>query len=197
MTDHQLRITGGCLRGRKIGLQKDDRARYTSSKVRKAIFDLIGDIAGFNVLDLFSGSGSFSVEALSRDALTAVCVEKDAEMGRLLRSNLANLSLDKRCLVLQMDVRYAVRRLAREGKHFDLVFLDPPYEADFVRQTMSVLARHPVCREDGLIVIEHSRREPLQAIPDSWFLEKHKTYGDTMITVLRHMTVRSEEFEED
>lgn len=185
MTRHQLRITGGRLKGRKIALQKDDRARYTSSKARKAIFDLIGDVSGLDVLDLFSGSGSFSIEALSRDAHAAVCVEKDVEMGRLLRSNLSDLSLDKHCLVLRMDVRYAVRRLAREGRRFDLVFLDPPYEADFVRQTLLILAGHQVCREGGSIVIEHSRREPLGTLPDECRIEKQKMYGDTMITVLR------------
>lgn len=190
MTDHHLRITGGYLKGRKLALQKDDRARYTSSKVRKAIFDIIGEIEGLEALDLYSGSGSFSVEALSRGARAATCVEKDGEMARLLRSNLSSLSLDKRCLVLYMDVRYAVRRLAKEGKRYDLVFLDPPYDADFVKQTMFILAKYGVCREGGLIVVEHSKREPIRAIPDDWLLEKHKLYGDTMITVLRRLQDR-------
>lgn len=188
---HHLRITGGNLKGRKLALQKDDRARYTSSKVRKAIFDVIGDIQGFEILDLFSGSGSFSVEALSREARTATCVEKDTEMTRLLRSNLSDLSLDKRCLVLQMDVRYAVLRLAKEGRSYDLIFLDPPYEANLVKETTAVLARNNVCRVDGLVVVEHSKREPIQEIPDDWILEKQKMYGDTIITVFRCVTVRS------
>jgi 16S rRNA (guanine966-N2)-methyltransferase len=182
---HQLRITGGHLRGRKLALQKDGRARYTSSKVRKAIFDLIGEAEDFDILDLFSGSGSFSAEALSRGARTATCVEKDAEMIRLLKANLSNLSIDKRCLVLHMDVRYAVRRLAREDRKYDLVFLDPPYEADFVKQTMAALAKHALCREGCLIVAEHSKREPIVKLPDEWRLEKQKIYGDTAITVMR------------
>lgn len=185
MTDHHLRITGGCLKGRKLPLQKDDRARYTSSKVRKAIFDIIGEIEDFDVLDLFSGSGSFSVEALSRGARAATCVEKDREMARLLRSNLSSLSLDKRCLVLHMDVIYAVRRLAREKRPYDLVFLDPPYEADFVKETIAALSEHRVWREEGLIVVEHSKREPIRTMPDEWCLEKQRIYGDTVISLIR------------
>lgn len=184
---HHLRITGGSLTGRKLALQKDDRARYTSSKVRKAIFDLLGEIENLEVLDLFSGSGSISVEALSRGARTATCVEKDAEMARLLRTNLSNLSLDNHCLVLQVDVRYAVRRLAKEGRRFDLVFLDPPYEAGLVKETTAVLAKHRVCREEGLVVVEHSKREPILTMPDEWRLEKHRVYGDTMISVMRNV----------
>jgi 16S rRNA (guanine966-N2)-methyltransferase len=182
---HQLRITGGRLRGQKLALQKDDRARYTSSKVRKAIFDLIDEVENFEVLDLFSGSGSFSIEALSRGARSATCVEKDAEMARLLRLNLSNLSLDKDCLVLHMDVRYAVGRLAKEGRSYDLVFLDPPYDVNFVKETATELAKHRICREEGLIVVEHSKREPILTMPDEWRLEKHRVYGGTMISVIR------------
>jgi 16S rRNA (guanine966-N2)-methyltransferase len=184
---HQLRITGGSLRGRRLALQKDDRARYTSSKVRQAIFDLIGDITGFAVLDLFSGSGSFSAEALSRGSQSSTCVERDGEMVRLLGANLSSLSIDKDCLVLHMDVRYALRRLAKEGRRYDVVFLDPPYEAEYVKTTTAALAKHGLCREGGLIVIEHSKREHLGKIPHEWHLEKQRTYGDTVITVLRHL----------
>lgn len=185
---HQLRITGGSLKGRRLALQKDDRARYTSSKVRQAIFDLIGDITGFAVLDLFSGSGSFTAEALSRGAESSTCVEKDGEMVRLLRANLSNLSLDIHCLVLHMDVRYALRRAARENRHYDLVFLDPPYEAEHVKTTAAALAKYGLCKEDGLIVIEHSKREPLGKVPHDWHLEKQRAYGDTIISVLRRLT---------
>lgn len=189
---HQLRITGGDLRGRKLILQKDDRARYTSSKVRKAIFDLVNGVLDFDVLDLFSGSGSFSAEALSRGARMATCVEREGEMARLLRMNLSNLSLDKDCLVLQMDVRYALRRLAKEGRRYDLVFLDPPYDAGHVRATTTGLARYGLCREGGLIVVEHSKREPVTGLPGEWHLEKHKVYGDTMVTVIRCLTQKGE-----
>jgi 16S rRNA (guanine966-N2)-methyltransferase len=186
MTDHHLRITGGHLKGRKLAVQKDGRARYTSSKVRKAIFDILGEVEDFDILDLFGGSGSFTAEALSRDAKAATVVEKDGGMARLLESNLSNLSLYKRCLVLHMDVRYAVRRLAREGRSYDLVFLDPPYQVDLVKETIAALSRYRILRKGGLIVVEHSKREPIETIPKTWHLEKQRTYGDTVISVMRY-----------
>jgi 16S rRNA (guanine966-N2)-methyltransferase len=91
----ELRVTGGVFKGRKILVPAHGEARYTSSKVRGAIFNLIGDVADCDVLDLFAGSGSLTVEALSRGARRAVCVEKSRPMAGVLKENLRRLGLDK------------------------------------------------------------------------------------------------------
>ena len=80
----QLRITGGMLKGRRISLVKGGKTRYTSGKVREAVFDIIGDVAGFYVLDLFAGAGSFTVEAISRGVRLKVIFDDSELLLRLL-----------------------------------------------------------------------------------------------------------------
>ncbi len=178
-----LRITAGTFKGRSIHLPDNGRARYTSAKVRQALFNLIGDVTGLSVLDLYAGAGSFTIEAMSRGAGSSVCVEKDRFMADSLRNNLKRLGLDKDCLVMNMEVRYAVPSLWRRHRIYDLVFMDPPYDMGFVRETVELLGRYPLCR--GLLVMEHSRRETVPADlfhagdqPDS------RTYGDTVVTMV-------------
>jgi 16S rRNA (guanine(966)-N(2))-methyltransferase RsmD len=157
----EVRVTGGMLRGRNVSVPSRGGARYTSSKVRAAIFDSIGSVEGFRVLDLFAGSGLFSIEALSRGAEHAVCVEKNRAMASVLRGNLDRLGLDKDCVVLNMDVIYAVPVLSRKGASFDLIFMDPPYEAGYVSTTVDLLKGCTVYSEGALLVVEHSKREQL------------------------------------
>ncbi len=180
-----LRITGGIFKGRSIRLP-DRNARYTSSKVRQAIFDLVGDVSGLAILDLFAGAGSFSIEAMSRGAASAVCVEKDRQMAEALRSNLKRLQLDKDCLVVNMDVRYAVPSLLKQHRRsYDLVFMDPPYDVGLVRETIQLLRRCPLCAPDGLVVIEHSKREELPVeLLDGRHQVRGRSYGDTVVSII-------------
>ena len=178
-----MRITGGRCKGQsiRVGVGK---ARYTSSKVRKAIFDRIGTITGMTVLDLFAGSGSFSVEAMSRGAISCTAVEKDRAMARMVADNLKNLGLDKGCLVVHMDVRYAVPFLSKRGNRYDVIFMDPPYEQGYVGETLDLLKRHSLHRKGGLIVIEHSKREIPSLPGDSACGIETRRYGDTMVTLI-------------
>ena len=177
-----IRITGGALKGRRISVGHGGPTRYTSSKVRQAVFDLVGDISGMAVLDLFAGAGSFSVEAISRGAAAVVAVEKDRKTASLLAANLKNLAPDKDCLVVNMDVRYAVPMLGRTGRGFDLIFADPPYEMGYIALLPGLVKAGGVCRDNSLLVMEHSKREAAGA-PEATSM-KTKKYGDTLLTVL-------------
>lgn len=181
-----LRITGGLLRGRNISLPAKRGIRYTSSKVREAIFNILGDVQGMKILDLFAGSGSFSVEALSRGASSVTAVEIDRDIGRTLRDNVADLGLGNCCDVLILDARNALAFLAQRVHSYDIIFLDPPYDKGHVGETLKGLQRHPLYHGDTLIVVEHSRREmPSPDCLPGWIPGVSKTYGDTIITILQ------------
>lgn len=181
-----LRITGGSLKGRNITLLEKSNVRYTSSKVREAIFNILGDMEGKEVLDLFAGSGSFTVEALSRGASSATSVEVDREMARILTDNLTALNLNTCCHVLAMDVRYAVPFLSQRALSYDIIFLDPPYERGHVGQAMKLLAANRICRAHSFIAVEHSKREmPTSEDLGGWRQVTSKGYGDTIITILQ------------
>jgi 16S rRNA (guanine966-N2)-methyltransferase len=182
---NKLRITGGSLRNRAISVAPGNDARYTSSRVREALFNIIGDVEGKDILDLFAGSGSFSIEALSRGAASATCVENDAKRVNILQDNLEALSLNSYCQVLDMDVRYAVTFLCGKGALYDIIFMDPPYEKGYLTETMTLLEKNVIYRRDAMIIMEYSKREII-AFPDfqKAVPVKTKRYGDTTITTL-------------
>ena len=180
-----LRVTGGTLNGRRISVPAGTQARYTSSKVRAAIFNMVGDVSDCEVLDLFAGSGSLSIEALSRGARRAVCVEKDRQMASLLRQNIENMGLERDCVVLNMDVIYAIPHLARQGRSFDLILMDPPYEMGYVSTAIELLTKHALWREGCTTVVEHSRREDLPALLEHIRVERSRVYGDTKVSLIR------------
>jgi 16S rRNA (guanine966-N2)-methyltransferase len=177
-----IRITGGAYKGRRISVGRGGTTRYTSSKVRQAVFDLVGDIAGMAVLDLFAGAGSFAVEALSRGAASLVAVEKDRKTASLLAANLKDLAPDKDCLVVNMDVRYAVPMLGRQRRRFDLIFADPPYEMGYIALLPGLVRTGGLCRDNAVLVLEHSKREAAET--PSGYAVRTKKYGDTLISVL-------------
>jgi 16S rRNA (guanine966-N2)-methyltransferase len=182
----KLRITGGILKGRNIALLDDGEARYTSSKVREAIFNLTGDIEGCKVLDLFAGSGSFTIEAMSRGAASATCVEKDRRMAVNLKNNLSRLSIDKDCLVLNMDVRYAVPFLYKSAHNYDIIFMDPPYERGLVAETMTLFKDNALYDGNTVLIVESSKREREDlTLFKEWREITTRQYGDTVVRLFR------------
>jgi 16S rRNA (guanine966-N2)-methyltransferase len=182
---NRLRITGGFLRGRYIALMKGGSARYSSSKIREAIFDLIGSVEGCTLLDLFTGSGSFTIEALSRGAAAVTCVESEVPMVRILEENLRTLSLNKYCHVLNMDVRYAIPFLRRRACMYDVIFMDPPYERGWISSTIALLETEKIYHKDTIFILEHSRREVIDpSALDGWNEVTRKRYGDTCLTLI-------------
>jgi 16S rRNA (guanine(966)-N(2))-methyltransferase RsmD len=183
-----LRITGGRLNGMSISVLPGDVARYTSSKVRQAIFNMLGSVEGMSVLDLFAGSGSFSIEALSRGAASATLVEANGRMTDLIGKNLSKTALNKYCQVFHMDVRYAVPLLYGRKRVYDIIFMDPPYEMGYVAQAMTLLETHPLYTAHTITIAEYSRRENdslslFEGFPGA----KTRKYGDTVISIFRRI----------
>jgi len=181
----KLRITGGYLKGRSIMTVREGPARYTSSKVRGAIFNLIGDVEGKRILDLYAGSGSFSVEALSRGAADTTCVENSGKMVKLLQENMASLSINNHCQVLSMDVRYAIPFLHGKKSFYDIIFMDPPYGKGYIEETMRLLQSYEIHTRDAMILLEYSKRESLNPLyKDGWTGVTTRRYGDTVVAIL-------------
>ena len=175
-----MRIGGGACSKRSIKVPRKG-VRPTKAIVREAIFNIIGDrIHKAQVLDIFAGSGALGMEAISRGAEYCTFIEKKPQT---LRSNIADLSLQKQAKVLALDVRRALRLLRKQT--FDLIFADPPYDKKLAQITTDLVSRYALLCSDGLLVIEHSPREKLSA-PETLSLFKQKKYGDTELSILRH-----------
>jgi 16S rRNA (guanine966-N2)-methyltransferase len=164
---------GGELRGRRLQAPKD--IRPTTGRVREALFSILGDVEGANVLDLFCGSGALGIEALSRGAAAATLVDSDP---RDARRNVDELGLAERADIVKSD---AVRYLAgAQPGSFDLILCDPPYSlADRFGTQLDPLLRNALAA-GGRVVVESDPKLPL---PLSLPLVTERAYGDTMLRV--------------
>jgi 16S rRNA (guanine966-N2)-methyltransferase len=155
--------------------------RPTSQKVREAIFNVLGPVAGLSVLDLFAGTGAMGLEALSRGARSCVFVERDPTIAEILRANVTSLGFEEASTVIVSDYRQALLRLAQNRNRFDLLFVDPPYRMlAEVEVTLRPLLSS-VIDEHGVTVIEGARATQVSLGRTPVF---DRTYGDTRVTMV-------------
>ena len=171
-----MRVVAGAYRGRRLFAPRGARTRPTADRVREALFSMLGDVSGALVLDLYAGTGALGIEALSRGAGDAVFVERDRSAAAAIRRNLDSVRAEAD--VVEADVLAFLRSAPRDG--FDLVFVDPPYDAAV--QLSGALSERlpPVLSPDARVVTESDKRNPLQlSLP----LVRERVYGDTRIAI--------------
>ncbi len=186
-----MRITGGHYTGRRLEMPKGPEVRPTLDHVRQALFNLIGaKISGARVLDLFSGTGAFGIEALSRGAAEATFVDRSFFCAQTIKANLERVGIPivgpSPAIVFRTDSPTVVRRFEREGTSFDIVFIDPPYGGDLARKSLNAIADHAIVPTHGLVIAEHDKRS---ALPDDLIgtraklvVSRRERYGDTSLT---------------
>lgn len=178
-----MRIIGGAARGRRIRAPRGSAIRPTTDRVREALFDILPrDLAGMRVLDLFAGSGSLSLEALSRGAASALLVDESAEAARLMRRNLEALGFTDRARVWPQPVGKALRRLSEEGAAYDAIFLDPPYDRGWADKALTLVGGNRTLRAGGVAVAEHSARETVGERYGELVRRDLRRYGDTALS---------------
>jgi 16S rRNA (guanine966-N2)-methyltransferase len=173
-----VRIIAGQHRGARIFAPKGLDTRPTSDRVREAAFNLIGPVDGAAVLDLFAGSGSMGLEALSRGAASAVFVENDREACRAIDRNIEKLRA-KGARVVQQDVLQA---LATDRGTYDLILCDPPYGYPQLDRLAPYLPAK--LAGDGLVVFETGAREEPEI--QGLRVRTSRTYGSARLTLFEH-----------
>jgi 16S rRNA (guanine966-N2)-methyltransferase len=175
-----LRVIAGSFGGRRLVAPRGRATRPTSERVREAVFSILGPVAGFDVLDLFAGSGALGLEAVSRGAAAAVLVDSAAAAVAAGERNVRALGVEGRARVVRADALGFLRTARREQRQYDLVFLDPPYDraAGLSASLSPELAA--VLSPGGRVVAESDRRAPLAlALP----VVTERAYGDTLIQI--------------
>jgi 16S rRNA (guanine966-N2)-methyltransferase len=162
-----MRIIAGSLRSRRLMAPPGLATRPTSDRLRETLFNVLAPrIQGASFLDLYSGSGAVGIEALSRGAVRAVFVERASEALAALRENLARLGLRQGVRVHAGSVSAFLRRGRPESSpRFDLVFLDPPYDAaPEYDAALGLLggAASGLLAPEALAIAEHRRKQPLE-----------------------------------
>lgn len=181
-----MRIIGGEYKSRLILMPKGVDTRPTQDSVREAVFNLLGDVNDKKVLELFAGSGAFGIEALSRGARHATFVDNNFRCVEVIKANLESLGVDKdKYDIIRSNALSVSARLAKEGEKFDIIFMDPPYYKGLARKCLINVDSYDILSPIGLVVIEHFKKDELEAGLKTVILEKERRYGDTVITIFR------------
>lgn len=181
-----MRVIAGIAKGRRLVAPKGTDTRPTSDRVKEAIFNIIGpEVTDANVLDVFAGTGNLGIEALSRGAKEAYFIDSSTTAIGALNKNLEATGLKERAVVIKADAEKALKRLAKEARKFDLIFLDPPYRISvlFLDAILFILASDLLVSE-GLLILESDSRSEVRAV-EGLQVESTRIYGDTAVTFYR------------
>ena len=178
----------GLARGRRLKAPKGDVVRPTTDNVKEALFNIIReDVEGRRVLDLFAGTGQLGIEALSRGAREAVFVDVSPESLKIVRENLALCGFTAQ--VIQSD---AVRYL-RSCNKFDLIFVDPPYDAGLYESVLETINLFDILSEGGIIITEARREKDLPEMKPPYARRREYFYGSSKLAVYTRSMQKAEE----
>jgi 16S rRNA (guanine966-N2)-methyltransferase len=176
-----MRIIAGSFKGRRLLSPDNRRIRPTQGRVKEAMFSMIAPyVNGATVIDLFSGTGSLGLEALSRGAETVYFGDKSKESLAVIIKNIDLCRASDRSLVLQGDWRNILHRI---GGKADIILLDPPYKEISILDVIYEIDRLNILYPSGIIVAEHDGKQVLPEIAGRYVKEKERGYGAEKITL--------------
>lgn len=180
-----MRIIAGLAKGRKILSPVGyDITRPTLGRVKEAMFSMIQNkIAGSKVLDVFAGTGSLGLEAVSRGAKCCYLVDRNKETFSLLNENVINLKFEDKCICMNMDSYMALDELAEKNLKFDIIFIDPPYRKNMIPKSIDMIEKNVMLNENGIIMTKIDSREKIYGGSKFIFLSKHRKYGKTIVCI--------------
>ena len=149
-----IRIIGGKYKGRKLLQIPKTNIRPTQAVVRKSMFDILGRLNSFDVLDLYAGVGTLGIESISRGANSLVSIEKDKFIYNVLKENLDIICTDDNTLTYNMDV---IQFLKLNDRKFDLIIADPPYKIDIYDYLKEVA--ESTLNPRGILCVEMKKKE--------------------------------------
>jgi len=181
---NNIRITGGDLKGKKIPFDFKSSLRPTSSKLREVLFNWLQfEIQGLQCLDVFAGTGSLGIEALSRGAKKIIFIESNKKNYSNLRKSILDLNLKDSSMVLFKDGLSWIKE--NDLSELDLIFLDPPFNQDFEKKVLEILHKDKNLKSSCKIYIEFSKFTNVD-IPSSFKIYKEKNIGDVTALLLKN-----------
>lgn len=169
-----MRIISGKYKGRRISAPSNITARPTTDFAKEGLFNLLNnriDLEGIDVLDLFAGTGSISIEFVSRDCKSVISIEQNDRHCNFIRKICTELKITNLSL-LKTDV---FKFIASCHTQFDMIFADPPYELDKIAEIPDLIFNQKLLKADGLFVLEHSAKTDFTNHPN--FVD-HRNYGN-------------------
>jgi len=186
-----MRIIAGNLKGKKILEPTDLNTRPLKDLTKESIFNILHHTNKFktklqnsNVLDLFSGVGSFGLECFSRGAMTVTFVENYNNVLSILKKNISNLGCQKNSVIIESDINNNLNFDAFEKK-FDIIFMDPPYKDNNLHSILSNIIKFKILNNDGIIVI-HRHKKQEDKFPSDFSIIEEKIYGISKVIFGRY-----------
>ena len=181
-----MRIVSGNYKGKKILLPKDKLTRPLKDLTKESIFNIIKhsklldvNLEGSNILDLFSGVGSFGLECLSRGAANVTFLESYKEVLTILRKNIDNLKQQDSSIVIEQNI-FAENTLKTLGNKFDIIFMDPPYKETKIVDLLNTIIKLKLLKDNGVLIIHRHKKEK-NILPNKFNILIKKNYGISKI----------------
>lgn len=175
-----MRVIAGNLKGRRLKSVPGNMTRPTSDKIKEAAFQIMGPFFNGGIcLDLFAGSGSLGIEAISRGLDFAVFIDRQRKAIHTIEKNIEMLSIGTQTEVAKMDAFKALRVTANNHSHFDLILVDPPYKQVNFEKLLHEIVKRNLLADNGLIYCEHEQSEILPSDPNKLRILKQVNYGGT------------------
>lgn len=175
-----MRVISGYLKSRNLIGYNLSTTRPTMDKVKESLFAMIQDYVKDSVcLDLFSGSGSLGIEAISNYANSCYFVDNNKEAINNLKKNIDNLNISDKSIIIINDYKEALKSLI--NIKFDIIFLDPPYDYNIYKEVINYIYKNNMINDNGIIVCEHNNYLEI----DNLKLIKHKNYKNKNISIYK------------
>ena len=181
-----MRIISGIFKGNKILSPKDKLTRPLKDLTKESIFNIIKhskllnlNLEKSNILDLFSGVGSFGLECLSRGAVNVTFLESYKEVLIILKKNIHNLKQQDSSIVIEKDI-FADNTLKALDNKFDIIFMDPPYKEKKLVNLLSIIIKLKLLKDKGVIIIHRYKKEK-DVFPSEFNIIIDKNYGISKI----------------
>jgi len=182
-----MRVIAGSRKGLKLVAFKNRDIRPTSDRTKELVFNVIRDYVPERiVLDLFAGTGSLGIEALSRGAVKAIFVENHRRAQEVILRNLEHTGLLAQAELMRVSVDVAIKRLQQTGQTVDLILADPPYAGNHVVETVTAIDRSSILAAGGWLVIEHGKAAALPESLQRLRRVQTKGKGDSQASFFRY-----------
>lgn len=179
-----MRVVSGSCKGMSLKAVPGSSTRPTTDKVKEAIFNMIGPYFNGGIgLDLFAGSGSLGIEALSRGLEKVIFVDRDAKAIGIIRENIHNCKFGDDVEVYRNDALRAMKAIIKREITFNYIFLDPPYKQQQLIKLLHMIEENQLLTSSGAIVCEHGSDIDLPERVGHFIKSKNEQYGVIAITI--------------
>lgn len=182
-----MRIISGTRKGMRLAAFKTRLIRPTTDRTKEVIFNVLKDhVTGSFVLDVYAGTGSLGIEALSRGAARAVFVENNTQAQKILLKNLTIADFLDTAEIVKLPAKKAFRKFSESNLKFDLIFADPPYDETVTLETVELVQKHELLADRGWFCLEHHFKITDFKNTEKLILKLQKRQGDSVVSFYQH-----------